>query len=565
MCRIAPMQQRAEVDCKIGVLPDHDERVERLRTRVSASQRFRFIELTYLRITLSSFDRGIDAGSCGSTRPERNTIASHIRWTFMKIRFRLSRFAASAKRFGGAPLALALSAFLLGACNPTDKSGAPAAAPAVATAPAAPKPALSPAAQAALERLNAPAAPLSAVAELGKKIFFDASLSTSGKLSCASCHSPDNAHAPANDLAVQLGGLSMQQQGGRAVPSLRYHDHAPAFSIGADTTVDEDDKIAAAAAAQAQDKAAHAAQVAKASLSADAATQKLVPQGGFDWDGRALNLTDQAGGPLLAPNEMANKDVTQLLAKFKAAPYASEMQLLFGPGVFTSPNLALGEAYFALAQYQKEDRSFHPYDSKYDYYLAGKVQLSEQEMRGFDLFKDPKKGNCATCHIEKPSRDGLRPPAFTDYEYEALAAPRNKAILANRDAKYVDLGMCGPWRKDVAKKVNFCGYFKTPSLRNVATRKVLFHNGVFHSLDEVLHFYVERETKPEKWYPHAKDGKVDKYDDLPAIYRANVDTVDAPFDRKPGDAPALTDDEIKDVIAFLQTLNDGYRAGEKAK
>lgn len=473
----------------------------------------------------------------------------------MNIRFPFPFLVSLAVRSRMATKSLALLALTLclGACNHAAESGATGSAIASLPAKAAP----SPVAQAALARLNMPETPLSAVAQLGKKIFFDASLSASGKLSCASCHSPDNAHAPANDLPVQLGGLSMRHQGGRAVPSLRYHEHAPAFSIGPDLVSDEDDKMAAQLTAETSVKVA--APVAKGTLSAAAAAQKLVPQGGFDWDGRALNLTDQAGGPLLDPNEMANKNAAALLAKLKAAPYANDMQLLFGPAVFSTPNLALGEAYFALAQYQKEDRSFHPYDSKYDYYLAGEVQLSEQEMRGLKLFKDPKKGNCAACHIEKPSSDGLLPPAFTDYQYEALAAPRNKSLLANHDPQYGDLGMCGPWRKDVAKKLNYCGYFKTPSLRNVATRQVFFHNGVFHSLDEVLHFYVERETKPEKWYSSSKDGKVDKYDDLPTGYRANVDLTDAPFDRKPGEAPALTDDEIKDVIAFLKTLNDGYR------
>ncbi|MQQ99850.1 cytochrome-c peroxidase [Glaciimonas soli] len=411
---------------------------------------------------------------------------------------------------------------------------------------------------AALARLNAPVVPLSAVAEVGKKIFFDTSLSGSGKLSCASCHNPNNAHAPANDLAVQLGGMSLQNQGGRAVPSLRYHEHAPAFSIGPDTQPDEEDKVATAAENAKVAAAATAPIVAKATLQSAAAVQAVVPQGGFDWDGRATNLTDQAGGPLLAANEMANKSTTELLAKLKAAPYASDMLKLFGPAVFTSSNLALGEAYYALALYQKEDRSFHPYDSKYDYYLAKKVELSPQEMRGLTLFKDPKKGNCATCHIEKPSRDGQFPPAFTDYQFEALGAPRNKAILANRDPKYFDLGMCGPLRKDAAKQTNYCGYFKTPTLRNVATRQVYFHNGVFHSLEDVVHFYMERETKPEKWYPRGKNGKLNKYDDLPVKYHANVDVTDAPFDSKPGVPPALTDDEIKDVVAFLKTLNDGY-------
>jgi cytochrome c peroxidase len=36
---------------------------------------------------------------------------------------------------------------------------------------------------------------------------------------------------------------------------------------------------------------------------------------------------------------------------------------------------------------------------------------------------------------------------------------------------------------------------------------------------------------------------------------------DAPFDRKFGDKPAMTDQEMKDIIAFLHTLNDGYQKG----
>jgi len=212
-----------------------------------------------------------------------------------------------------------------------------------------------------------------------------------------------------------------------------------------------------------------------------------------------------------------------------------------------------------LAQYQKEDYSFHPYDSKYDAYLAKKVSLSDQEMRGLRLFVDPEKGNCATCHTATPSRNGLLPPMFTDYQFEALAAPRNRSIAANRDPQYHDLGMCGPWRHDLAQQTSYCGYFKTPTLRNVATRQAFFHNGIFRSLDEVLHFYVERETRPEKWYPRGKDGKVEKYDDLPLAYHANIDLSDAPFDRQLGQEPALSDDEIKDVIVFLKTLTDGYR------
>jgi cytochrome c peroxidase len=99
--------------------------------------------------------------------------------------------------------------------------------------------------------------------------------------------------------------------------------------------------------------------------------------------------------------------------------------------------------------------------------------------------------------------------------------------------------------------------FRTPSLRNVAARRVFFHNGVFHRLEDVVRFYAERDTQPQKWYPHGVDGAVVKFDDLPPQYRGNVDT-QAPFDRHIGDPPALSEADISDILAFLNTLTDGY-------
>src|SRR5258707_3418997 len=77
-----------------------------------------------------------------------------------------------------------------------------------------------------------PVAELSAVAQLGRKMFFDPSLSGSGQMSCSSCHSPAHAYGPPNDLAVQLGGPDLKRPGLRAVPALRYLEHAPNFSTG---------------------------------------------------------------------------------------------------------------------------------------------------------------------------------------------------------------------------------------------------------------------------------------------------------------------------------------------
>ena len=414
---------------------------------------------------------------------------------------------------------------------------------------------ISPVARAAAVRLDTPPAPLTAIAILGQKIFFDPRLSGSGKMSCASCHNPEHAYAPANSLASQLGGPDMKQQGDRAVPSLTYLERTPRFVIRPDTEFDREDGGAPKAARS----LAHlfpAAGLPNYPRGMDVA--HAVPRGGMDWDGRAATLLDQPSGPLFDSREMANRNGAALLAKVKAAPYANELVAVFGKEMLRSPDLCLADVYLALARYLTEDRSFHGYNSKFDYYLADRAQLSKQELQGLNLFDDPKKGNCAACHLDKPTKNRFA-PVFTDYEFEALAAPRNKDLTVNRDPTFFDEGACGPARTDLAKVQNFCGLFKTPTLRNVATRHVFFHNGVFHSLEDVIRFYVERETRPEKWYPQKARGTVEMYDDLPPSHRVNVDVSDAPFNGHRGDMPALNDQEIKDVVAFLKTLTDNYR------
>jgi cytochrome c peroxidase len=86
---------------------------------------------------------------------------------------------------------------------------------------------------------------------------------------------------------------------------------------------------------------------------------------------------------------------------------------------------------------------------------------------------------------------------------------------------------------------------------------VYFHNGVFHRLKDVVRFYAERDTDPQKWYPRAADGSVSKFDDLPAKYQRNVDQ-EPPLDRHAGGRPAMTERDIEDIVAFLNTLTDGY-------
>ncbi|MBB5421893.1 cytochrome c peroxidase [Paraburkholderia sp. JPY158] len=396
-------------------------------------------------------------------------------------------------------------------------------------------------------------APLSAVAVLGKQIFFDKTLSASGQQSCATCHSPKHSYGPDNALSVQMGGLHLDQAGYRPPPSLAYLYRQAPFSIGPD----QGDTDAPVDITRLASQAAGMQRAEKTALAAPAAPA-MVPQGGLFWDGRTDTLQNQAIGPLTNPVEMANASEADVARKLLQTRYLDQFKRIFGVGIVNNPSLLIAEAMFAVGRYQTEDPSFHAFTSKYDYWLEGKARLTRAELHGLQLFNDKDKANCAGCHLSQPSRDGL-PPLFTDTQYEALGVPRNPAIPMNKEPNFFDMGVCGPFRDDLAKQTQYCGMFLTPTLRNVAERKVFFHNGVYHDLRHVMDFYNLRDTAPDKIYPRDASGKAIKYDDLPPRYHANIDVADAPLDRKFGDQPAMTDQDIQDIIAFLKTLSDGYR------
>jgi len=353
---------------------------------------------------------------------------------------------------------------------------------------------------------------------LGRQLFFDRNLSASHALSCSSCHDPAHAYGPPNAKAVQLGGRNGRAQGQRAVPSLRYLQNVPLFT---ENYFDED---------------------------FDESVDNG-PTGGFTWDGRARNPHEQARLPLLSPLEMANVRIEDVVAAVRAAPYAVEFRKAFGEHVFEDASAAFDAIVRSLEVFEQNPAEFYPYSSRYDAALRHEATLSEQEMRGLALFNDPAKGNCARCHQSERGSSGAF-PAFTDFGYVAIGVPRNRTLAVNADPKYYDLGLCGPLREEYRARTEYCGLFRTPSLRNVTLRKTFFHNGVFHDLREVLHFYVERDIHPEKWYSHGE-----AFDDLPAPFRENLNR-EPPFDRHPGDMPALSEAEITDIIAFLGTLTD---------
>ena len=354
---------------------------------------------------------------------------------------------------------------------------------------------------------------------LGRALFSDRALSASGRVSCATCHDPSHAYGPSNSQPVQRGGPGLTLPGIRAVPSLTYHQAIPNFQ---EHFFDNDGND----------------------------SEDQGPTGGLDWDGRADSGHEQAAGPLLSPFEMANTDMSSVVARLKASPGAAAMRAAFGAHVFDDPKLAWNGLLLALEVFQQSPADFYPYSSKYDAYLRGQVKLSVQERRGLDVFDGKARGNCAACHISVIKRGAF--PQFTDFGLIAIGVPRNRAIPANAKAGFRDLGACGPLRTDLQVHDDACGLFRTPSLRNVATRGVFFHNGVYTTLEEAVRFYALRDSDPRRIY-----GKGRQFDDLPKKYQDNLNR-ETPFGAKPGDKPAMTEPEIADVVAFLKTLTDGY-------
>jgi cytochrome c peroxidase len=377
---------------------------------------------------------------------------------------------------------------------------------------------------------NFPTPSAEVLTALGRALFFDPGLSASGKLACSSCHDPRNAFGPPNALAVQRGGADGRSFGVRAVPSLMYAQNAPPFT---EHFVDDDGD--------------------------DSVDQG--PAGGRTWDGRAQSAHEQAALPLLSPFEMANANAAAVVIKAQHGTHAAQFRVVFGAQIFATPDLAFKGILLALESYQQSAVEFYPYSSKYDGWLRHEATLAPQELHGLQIFNDPVKGNCARCHPAAVRQGAL--PQFTDFGFAAIGVPRNPQIPANRNPDYYDLGLCGPLREDLRAKTEYCGMFRTPSLRNVAKRRVFFHNGAVRSLRDAVRFYAERDVRPAHWYPVTSAGALRKFDDLPAAFLGNIDS-QGPFGQDAGAAPPLTDDDVDALLAFLQTLSDGYRVSTPA-
>ena len=205
----------------------------------------------------------------------------------------------------------------------------------------------------------------------------------------------------------------------------------------------------------------------------------------------------------------------------------------------------------SIAAYERS-KEVNPFSSKFDAYVEGKAKLTKQEKDGFRLFLT--KGNCANCHIVTPGKSSEQ-PLFTDFTYDNLGIPKNPANpfytmppeFNPAGTNWIDLGLGGflaTVPDYAASAPENQGRQKVPTLRNVDKRpypgfvKAYGHNGYFKSLKEIVHFYNTRDVAAANWPPPEFPMTVNHTE------LGNL---------------GLSDAEEDAIVAFLQTLTDGYK------
>jgi cytochrome c peroxidase len=251
------------------------------------------------------------------------------------------------------------------------------------------------------------------------------------------------------------------------------------------------------------------------------------------------------------PLEMNNPDQASIVDKLRLAPYADEFRAVYGGDALDSDDTAFAHLTSALGAYERSPE-LAPFTSKYDRFLAGKEVLTASEERGRELFDDPTRGNCASCHTDQPSADGA-PPMFTNFAYANLGVPAypNNLFLVqpapfNPDgAKYLDRGL-GRTTDDPSLD----GQFRVPTLRNIARTAPYGHNGYFANLTYFIEFLATRDVGSPNvgTCSRAPTTPTATCAWPPAEFPATVDHRVGHLDLSPAD--------IADLVAFLETLTD---------
>ena len=344
------------------------------------------------------------------------------------------------------------------------------------------------------------------LADLGRALFFDVSFSANRNQSCASCHDPARAFSDGRDSGVS-GAVSLGSDGSslgdRNAPSTTYAFLIPDFH--------KDDK------------------------------NQYV--GGYFHDGRAATILEQAGQPFVNPIEMAMADNAAVVNRVRENPaYVESFEKLYGESIFSQPERAFRAITESIVAFERTDQ-FAPFDSKYDRFLRGEYELTEEEELGRLLFFSSLT-NCVTCHTLN-TRESSALETFTDHHYYNIGVPTNTKVrqMIALEESHRDLGLLeNPLVDDPAQ----AGKFRVPSLRNVAVTGPYMHNGVFQELSTAIFFYGKFTLSNQRSQINPETGK-------PWGQPEVVETVEVELLSQ---GQPITRDRAELIATFLQTLTD---------
>lgn len=377
-------------------------------------------------------------------------------------------------------------------------------------------------------------------AALGQLLFYDPILSGNRNISCGTCHHHDHASTDGLPLGIGTGGTGLSTQrkvgSGHLTIERRVPRNAPAlFNLGAkevrvlfhDGRLERGEMFENGFNSPAEEWLPEG-------LTSLAAVQAMFP---------VTSETEMAGEP--EDNEIAGAandridNVWPIIAERVRQPY-KDLMIAAYDDVKTAGDITMVHVANALGDFINSE--WRSYESPYDL-----GTMTPAQKRGEAVFFG--KGGCASCHSGA---------LFTDQEFHALALPQFGPGRTRRfDPIPRDVGRMG--ETDLLEDAY---RFRTPTLRNVAETGPYGHNGAYPTLEGIIRHHLNPIEARENWTqdmvalaPHEKLSLVDFViqEDSREMARqaAKIDIVPT----------VLTDNEIDDLVVFMQALTDDKRLG----
>jgi len=379
-------------------------------------------------------------------------------------------------------------------------------------------------------------APEPAKVVLGRALMFDKLLSGNRDISCATCHHPLEATGDGLSVSIGTGGSGLGPdrvlgEGGNLIPR-----NAPeVFNRGAAEwrTMFWDGRVAGAPATG---FATPAHDALPSGLDNVLAAQAMFPVTARDEMRGADGDVDVYGEPneiAVIPDDQLPSMWAALMERLLSVPEYVDLFAAAYPEA-AAEELGFQHAANAIAAFEIGFWSFA--DSPWDRYLRGeRSALSESAKRGALLFLGD--ADCVGCHAGS---------LLTDQQYHDIGVPQvgpGKGAESPQDY--------GRGRETGRVQDRYA--FRTPPLRNVAITGPWMHDGAYTTLEAAVRHHLDPQQSLQEYDPSQLS---DLLRDTVQNDPATIEAILANLDPLVGTPLRITDEEVSDLLAFLEALTD---------